>query len=556
MRLEKPDNPAAARGEQQTSAPGQNRARITGTPTVRITQVNVNNSQQNIVGDAANEPSLAHDPNAPSRIAVGWRQFDTIASNFRQAGTAWSNDSGRTWHASTLDPDVFRSDPVLRANVDGKILYNSITGDFLDWFFESTDGGQNWSGPGPCFGGDKTWFAVDKTSGPGRGFLYLNWNDGGNNYSPNTFARSPDGGNTFESLEPLPNSPAFGTSYVGPDGELYIFGSPSAATSSTFFLLKSTNANNALVMPTFTSKTLSMGGAIRLNVAGSPNPGGLLGQSQVVVDTSNGPRRGWVYLLATVDPTGTDQSDITFSRSINGGATFSTAVKINPEAAAASSWQWFGTLGISPSGRLDVVYNSTDGTGSVNVSKLMYISSSDGGFSWSTPLQVTSTFNSTIGQPSQNKIGDYYDIESDDLGASVIMAATFTGGQDVYYIRIGAEDCDRNGRDDAVDIAFGFDPDCNGNGVPDSCDIASGFSTDFNHDGRPDGCIAGCPGDFNLDGFVEDADFVMFSYSYDLLLCTDPAMPPACRADLNADGFVDDADFSIFAAAYDALVCP
>jgi len=554
VRLEKPDNPPAFRLGLSTSEPGQNLARFAGTPSVRITQVNVTNLQQNIVGDAANEPSLAHDPNAPSRIAVGWRQFDTIASNFREAGVAWSNDHGRTWHASELESGTFRSDPVLRARPDGTIVYNSLTGDFFDWVFLSTDGGRNWSGVISVPGGDKTWMAIDRTGGLGNGFIYNSWNTAGNNYSPATFARSTDGALSFENPIDTPSDPVFGTNYVGPEGELYIFGVPNVGTTSTYFLLKSTNANDALQTPSFSSRTVAMGGSTR--IGGTPNPGGLIGQAQVVVDCSNGPRRGWVYLLASADPPTSDSGDIQFVRSTDGGQTFSAPLKINPEAASATSWQWFGTLGIAPNGRLDVVYNSTDGTGSNTISKLMYISSADGGSTWSPALQVTNAFSSIIGQPNQNKIGDYYDIESDDLGASVIMAATFTGGQDVYYIRIGPEDCDRNGRDDAVDIAFGFDPDCNANAVPDSCDIASGYSTDFDHDGRPDGCIASCPSDFNLDGLVEDADFVMFSYSYNVLLCADPEMPPACRADLNGDGFVDDQDFSLFAAAYDALVCP
>jgi hypothetical protein len=57
-----------------------------------------------------------------------------------------------------------------------------------------------------------------------------------------------------------------------------------------------------------------------------------------------------------------------------------------------------------------------------------------------------------------------------------------------------------------------------------------------------------CPGDFNSDGLVEDADFVLFSAYYNTL--TDP------RGDLNGDAFTDDTDFVLFASAYDNLVCP
>ncbi len=52
-------------------------------------QVNVSGGQ-NILGDAANEPSMCIDPNNPNRIAIGWRQFDSTNSNFRQGGYAFS----------------------------------------------------------------------------------------------------------------------------------------------------------------------------------------------------------------------------------------------------------------------------------------------------------------------------------------------------------------------------------------------------------------------------------------------------------------------------------
>jgi glycosidase len=62
--------------------------------------------------------------------------------------------------------------------------------------------------------------------------------------------------------------------------------------------------------------------------------------------------------------------------------------------------------------------------------------------------------------------------------------------------------------------------------------------------------------DFNLDTYVDDGDFVVFADAYNILACTDPAMPAGCPADLNADGLVDDSDFVMFSTAYDALVCP
>lgn len=62
-----------------------------------------------------------------------------------------------------------------------------------------------------------------------------------------------------------------------------------------------------------------------------------------------------------------------------------------------------------------------------------------------------------------------------------------------------------------------------------------------------------CPADLNEDGFVDDADFVIFAGAYDQFTCPST---PVCPADLNGDGFVDDTDFVSFAAAYDQFVCP
>lgn len=56
-----------------------------------------------------------------------------------------------------------------------------------------------------------------------------------------------------------------------------------------------------------------------------------------------------------------------------------------------------------------------------------------------------------------------------------------------------------------------------------------------------------CPGDFNGDGMVDDADFTLFLTPYNNLL--DP------RADLNGDNLTDDTDFSVFVNAYNQLLC-
>src|SRR5207247_4933666 len=71
-------------------------------------QVNVDAQGNNIVGDAANEPTISVDPTNGNKIAIGWRQFNTWTSNFRQAGYGYTTDAGTTWHfPGVLQNNVF-----------------------------------------------------------------------------------------------------------------------------------------------------------------------------------------------------------------------------------------------------------------------------------------------------------------------------------------------------------------------------------------------------------------------------------------------------------------
>src|SRR5476651_2457144 len=60
-------------------------------------QGNVNAGGLNITGDAANEPSISVDPTNHSRMVIGWRQFNSVASNFRQSGYGYTSNGGTTW---------------------------------------------------------------------------------------------------------------------------------------------------------------------------------------------------------------------------------------------------------------------------------------------------------------------------------------------------------------------------------------------------------------------------------------------------------------------------
>ena len=406
-------------------------ASIAHAQTATFVQVNVNSLGQNILGDAANEPSIAVDPNNPNRMAIGWRQFDTTASNFREAGVAYTTNGGQTWTAGVLVQNQFRSDPVLRADADGNFYYSSLNGDLSIDVFKSTNGGASWGPPVEAFGGDKQWIAIDKTSGPGRGNIYQYWNVQFSTVPGMSFTRSTDSGASFESPTPGPAAPSkWGQLAVGPNGTLYSAGATLDGSSHVF--AKSTNAQFAAQTPTFAVGAINLGG-VTAGSAPTVNPVGLLGQTAL-----QAAENGNLYMLQSVDPPGPDPLDVMFIRSTDDGDTWSTPVRINDNPAGENSYQWFGTMSVAPNGRIDAIWNDTGVNANNSFSVLKYAYSLDDGLTWLGNLALTPAFNHTLGYPNQAKLGDYYDMVSDDTGANVAFAATFTGGQDVYYMRITA----------------------------------------------------------------------------------------------------------------------
>ena len=98
-------------------------------------QVNVDASGNNIIGDAANECTISVDPTNLSRMAIGWRQFDDVTSNFRQAGYGYTTDGGLTWtFPGVLQPGFFRSDPVTGSDETGNFFYDSLRSDGFSFF--------------------------------------------------------------------------------------------------------------------------------------------------------------------------------------------------------------------------------------------------------------------------------------------------------------------------------------------------------------------------------------------------------------------------------------
>jgi hypothetical protein len=439
--LERYDNPPAPPQKIETSP-----RMISQFGSFTSHQVNVNASGQNIVGDAANECSISVDPTNGDKMTIAWRQFNSVSSNFRQAGWAFTTNGGTNWtFPGVLENNVFRSDPVTNSDEIGQFFYLSLQSDinlsfFCDDLWRSTNGGQSWtllSGERGGGGGDKQWFTIDKTNGPGHGFQYQS--DDGFNCSGGgvEFQRSTDGGVTWQAPIVVPGGTDLGTLDVDTNGNLFIGGEG----FSNFNCVRSSNAQIGGQTPTFDRITsVNMGGFLG---SGGINPDGLDGQCFLAIDRSGTATNNNIYMLASVVPSGRSTTDVMFVRSTDGGLTFSAPLRINDDPVNPSKWHWFGTLSVAPNGRIDSVWYDTRNAANNTDSQLFYSWSTDGGVTWAPNVAVSDSFNPFEGYPNQSKIGDYITIVSDDTGGNVAYSATFNFNpsrnqheEDVYYVRV------------------------------------------------------------------------------------------------------------------------
>jgi hypothetical protein len=403
---------------------------------ISTSQVNVGSGGMNMIGDAANEPSIAVNPLNPNEMVMGWRQFDDVSSNFRQAGWGFTVDAGQSWtFPGRIEAGLFRSDPVLEYDQSGNVYYNSLTNtpDYFCKVFKSANGGATWDAGTDAQGGDKQWMTIDPTAGPGNGNIYASWNSAFTTCPPGFFTRSVDNNNSYESCTFVDGDPYWATLAVNSDGVLYVGGANSL--NDSMLVARSDNAQFPGSSIAWSTVMVWMDGYLSGWI--SVNPVGLLGQMNIAVDRSGTVSNGYVYMLASVSRFSTgDQGDVMFVRRTDGGQTWSAPLQVNDDPSGFST-QWFGTMSVAPNGRIDAVWLDTrDDTFGLDSSALYYSFSTDHGLTWSVNEKMSPNFDPHTGYPQQDKMGDYFDMESDNIGAHLAWTNTLNDEQDVYYSHI------------------------------------------------------------------------------------------------------------------------
>jgi len=330
---------------------------------------------QNLIPEAVsganirvNNPALDSDfhTHSETSIAVNGNTIMISFNEFGGNGYSVSTDMGDTWtHRRTPDPtNGFNlGDGVVAFGPNNESYYAGLafltsgsTFKSIVGVAKSTDNGVTFSKPADAstIAGnttdmqDKEWLAVDSTSSPFRGNVYVTWTD----FTRTTgsfiaFARSRNGGSTFD--PPIGLSPRDNTSLVqgsvpvvAPNGDLYVAFSDGHAGIGGIGIVKSTDGGNTFsaekrLASVVGVSTMTGGGGVRTNSFPS-----------VTIDGN-----GAVHVVyASWTLSQVDRGDIFYVRSTDGGTTFSTPKKLNDDAT--NTTQTFPSIAASSDGKLGV----------------------------------------------------------------------------------------------------------------------------------------------------------------------------------------------------------
>jgi hypothetical protein len=461
------------------------------------------------------EPSIANNPNNPSRLVAGFADFQNGPVFDSAPGVAVSSDGGRTWSAPaggavlpnptgfiwgdrTLATHLAGGDPAVAWGL-GNTVYYSMIGIHDNenppdndcaagglYVYRSDDEGETWTLPanGSAIANTETVFrdkeyigADDNPGSPFAGNVYMAWSDDVYSDCPQVFGQNFVTRHisfSFSSDDAATWSPQMilasgcvqaAVPTVGADGDVYV----------VWF---DCNAGDRELVRKSTDGGVTFGPA---RVAAPPfvrPPNPLIGSSfrvsapfpSIATDPTD-PDKVFVTWSAN---NGASQTDVFVSRSLDGGDTWSPPLRVNDDPLGNPRDQFFPWMSVDTDGTVRIMWGD-DRLDLVNPGGTLYdifmADSTNSGASFGANVRITTTssdpafdgFGGTF-------IGDYF-------GLSVSGVAAWDDErnlqQDIYGGRMPCPwDCTNTG-DGFVGISD-FLLLLAQWGVPGSCDIDGG----------------------------------------------------------------------------------
>ncbi|MBV8202611.1 MAG: hypothetical protein JOZ15_18505 [Acidobacteria bacterium] len=341
----------------------------------------------------------------------------------------FSSNGGATWGQTSLplhSGDAFMSDPTVDWTSDGTAWSTTIGIDSSETVltmeaYKSTNAGATWTFDsvisGSLTNNDKEQLWVDHSAtSPFKDNVYVIWHSG----LPAVIARRTGPTGSWQTPVQVSGGETTGTAIGGDvktnaNGDL--FGFYPDTGSQGLYVVKSTNGGVSFGTPVHIATTF---GSFQFAVPADSS-------RQLLIYTTGGAYRtsslnnvyvAWDDLSGDsgctsgggpgTNASSTCKSRIFFSRSTDGGATWSAPVKINNQSGLND--QFFPWLAVDDSnGKIAITYYDTVGDSTRASTNMYYQSSIDNGQTWSAPFKVTtaSTNETTAGADSGNQYGDY-----------------------------------------------------------------------------------------------------------------------------------------------------
>ncbi|MEI7662148.1 MAG: T9SS type A sorting domain-containing protein [Bacteroidota bacterium] len=367
----------------------------------------------------------------------------TFVPFFISEGIYVTTDGGKNWRGNdtcTGDPIAFHGgDPGITIDKNGTFIISHLgRTPFVGLYSHySLDHGQTWSAQKVISTDDLERAALTTDAAPSSthyGRSYAAWVKFANPF-PLMFAYTDNGAQAWSTPRQVNNPSsrsAGGDLAIGPGGEVYacwagvtdtspfkeiMVGFASSANGGTDWHV----TENAFSVNGITG-VLSNKKNIRVN-----------GLPSIAVDTTNGPRRGWIYIVTgqkSLAPAGSDP-DIVLYRSSDGGVTWSAGIRVNQDPVNNGKTQYFPNMHIDKYGAVNIIFY--DDRNTTNDSTGVFLArSADGGNSWK-EYEITDHHfaPAPIGGLGQGYQGDIIDISSTD---STIWTVWMDNSSGIYQI--------------------------------------------------------------------------------------------------------------------------